>query len=220
MEGGFDNPGGIGTLGNADPEKTGPGQSSISRAVDYVEGSTFGKRIAHLTEDEIANPVPGQLSEEEAERRLRNRKLKQNIRKRLKGTQWDELASDVIEETMKLAFFDIGEIYHADGTMKGVEEMDPDTRAAVTGVDVTEHYDREGNLVTTNTKKKLADKLRALEMLGKWLRLFADRLEVEGVDDLAARLARGRQNALKEASNAAEFRKEDGGQEGGPNGGQ
>ncbi|MCL1598416.1 MAG: terminase small subunit [Actinomycetia bacterium] len=40
---------------------------------------------------------------------------------------------------------------------------------------------------------KVVDKLRALEMLGKHLRLFADVVEHRGVDDLMKRLVEGRE---------------------------
>jgi hypothetical protein len=44
---------------------------------------------------------------------------------------------------------------------------------------------------------KLADKLRALELLGKYLKLFTEKVEVTASDDLAALIAEGRKRAAK-----------------------
>lgn len=85
----------------------------------------------------------------------------------------DYRAEIVLRELMKLATFDPGKLYDADGNRIPVHRLDPDTRAAVSSV---EDESREGPaFVTTRVQRiRMADKVRPLELLGKYGKLFGD----------------------------------------------
>lgn len=88
-------------------------------------------------------------------------------------------AERVLQEIAKLAYFDPGKLYDADGNRIPVARLDEVTRAAVASVEdeVVEGPCR----VTTRTQKlKMADKGQNLERLGRYLKLFTDRIEHDG----------------------------------------
>ena len=88
-------------------------------------------------------------------------------------------AERVLEELMKLAIFDPGKLYDDDGNRIPVHRLDPDTRAAVAAVE-DETVDGPGRVRTMTQKVKMADKVRALELLGKNQKLFTDKVEHDG----------------------------------------
>jgi phage terminase small subunit len=104
-----------------------------------------------------------------------------------------EISADwVLGELRKLAGYDAGAIFNDDGSLKPIREWDPATRTALVGLDhekLFEHFGGgQAKHVGTTRKIKLADKLRALELLGRHLKLFTDRVEVSGMDGLAEKL--------------------------------
>jgi phage terminase small subunit len=88
----------------------------------------------------------------------------------------------IVKELARVAFFQKKKMYHPDGSLKTVPEMDDDTAAALASVEVEEAWEvvkgetkpadqdktPPPKLVRTRTSKvKHCDKLRALELLGK-----------------------------------------------------
>lgn len=62
-----------------------------------------------------------------------------------------------------------------------------------------EYVERRGK-DARNVKRvriKLADKNRSLELLGKYLKMFTDRVEVSGVQDLAQQIAEARTRVVE-----------------------
>lgn len=85
----------------------------------------------------------------------------------------------VLKELARLAFFDVSSLVGADGRPLAIHDMDEDTRRAITGLDVaTVGNDMQG--VGEVLKIKLADKRAALELIGKHLKMFVDRVEHSG----------------------------------------
>lgn len=79
-----------------------------------------------------------------------------------------EITQDmVLRETAKLAFFDIRKMFDKNGKPLGISELDNDTAAALVGLDVQDVSDNDGDYVGYVKKYKMADKLKALEMLGR-----------------------------------------------------
>jgi phage terminase small subunit len=104
-----------------------------------------------------------------------------------------EISADwVLGELRKLAGYDAGAIFNDDGSLKPIKEWDASARAALVGFDHEKLFEYFGGgqakHVGTTRKIKLADKLRALEMLGRHLKLFTDRVEVADMDGLAEKL--------------------------------
>lgn len=96
-------------------------------------------------------------------------------------------AQRVLQELACLAFCDVGNAFNPDGTMKPIHGIDEDTRRAIVGFDVIA-MEENGAFVGTLKKVKFADKLRALELLGKHLGLFTDVLKVKGEAENPIRL--------------------------------
>lgn len=81
-----------------------------------------------------------------------------------------EITQDmVLRETAKLAFFDIRKMFDGNGKPLDISQLDSDTAAALVGLDVLDVSDKDENYVGFVKKYKMADKLKALELLGKHL---------------------------------------------------
>lgn len=89
-------------------------------------------------------------------------KAKESLRNRTEITQ-----EMVIRETAKLAFFDVRKMFDKDGKPLDISQLDADTAAALVGLDVQDVADSDGEYVGYVKKYKMADKLKALELLGK-----------------------------------------------------
>ena len=91
--------------------------------------------------------------------------IQQAIQEREKRT---EITQDmVLRETAKLAFFDIRKMFDKNGKPLDISKLDDDTAAALVGLDVQDIADPDGDYVGYVKKYKMADKIRALELLGK-----------------------------------------------------
>lgn len=105
-------------------------------------------------------------------------------------------AERVIQGLAELAFFDPRKMFNPDGTMKKLTEMDDETVRAVAGMDVEKlfrHFGKgQAEEVGTITKVRLADRGLNLERLGRYFKLFTDKVEVIDGAAILARLAAGR----------------------------
>ena len=89
----------------------------------------------------------------------------------------------VIQELARVAFVDPRRLFEDNGTAKDITMLDDDTAAALSGVEIFEEFDYnngEKEFSGYTKKFKWLDKLRALEMLGKHLGMFTDKVHVEG----------------------------------------
>lgn len=94
-------------------------------------------------------------------------------------------ADRVISETARLAFSDLRKLFDENGALKPVQQWPDDMAAAVSAVEVDELFEGIGAdrvQVGYTRKVKLWDKPKALEMVGKHLKLWIDRLEHSGPD--------------------------------------
>jgi len=83
-------------------------------------------------------------------------------------------AADVIRELGRIAFADIRKLYDEHGNLKPISELDDDTAAVLAGIEVEELQDGAVR------KVKRYDKPKALELLGRHLGIFNDRLALDG----------------------------------------
>lgn len=91
-----------------------------------------------------------------------------------------EVSADrVVKEANRLAFFDPRKCVNADGSPKGLHELDDDTAAAIASFEVIETRDANGN-VTRRTKVKSCDKNPAVDRLMKVIGQLKDRVEHTG----------------------------------------
>ena len=111
------------------------------------------------------------------QRLLKNVEVKAAIKAAMeKRSQRVEITQDrVLQEYARLAFFDPRKLFLENGKPKDINELDDDTAAALVGLDVMEEYEGSGEdrvFVGYTKKYKLANKLGALDSLGKHLGMF------------------------------------------------
>lgn len=94
-------------------------------------------------------------------------------------------AERVVNELARVAFSDIGKAFGPDGQLLPLHEMPPEARAALAGVETEELFEGKGEervQVGLGRKVRHWDKVKALELLGKHLGMFRDRLEHSGAE--------------------------------------
>lgn len=115
-------------------------------------------------------------------RLLRNVKVAEYIQKRMdERSQRTEITQDmVLKELAKMGFLDARKLFADDGKPLKIKEIDDSTAACIVGVKVKELYDEDGGFVGYEKEYKLADKKGPLELLGKHLGMFKDKMELSG----------------------------------------
>lgn len=92
-------------------------------------------------------------------------------------------ADDVLRELLRIGLVDLRQAFTAEGALKPIHEMPEDVARALAGVEVEELFEGKGEerAQTGRLRKvKFWDKPRALELLGKHLKLFVDKVEHAG----------------------------------------
>lgn len=117
-------------------------------------------------------------------RLLTNVNLQNYIAEKMKEREKrTEITQDmVIKELAKIAFFNPKNIFGDNNTLKNIVSLDDDIASVITSVETLEEYDGYGEdreKIGNTTKVKLADKMKALEMLGRHLGMFKDKVEVD-----------------------------------------
>ena len=99
----------------------------------------------------------------------------------------------VINGLLNIADADISEAFEEDGkTLKSIHKWPKKLRLALAGVDVEEIVS-DGQFIGYAKKLKLNSRDKALENLGRYLKLFTDKVEHSGTVDLADRMKRARE---------------------------
>lgn len=118
-------------------------------------------------------------------RMLRNVKVQEYISAKQKEIEErTEVTQDmVIKELSKIAFLDIRKLYTEDGLLKNISDMDNDTAGAISSLETLEEYEGYGDnreRIGDTRKVKLLDKTKALELLGKHLGMFKEKVTIDG----------------------------------------
>jgi phage terminase small subunit len=89
-----------------------------------------------------------------------------------------------LEEIARVAYADPRKLFDEAGNLLPIHQLDDITAATIASVEVSTERDRddESSTLTTTTKIKSWDKMRALDMAGRYYGLFRDRLEHTGKD--------------------------------------
>ena len=90
-------------------------------------------------------------------------------------------AEDIRRELAKIGFLDIRKIFDEDGRIKQPEEWDEDIAAAISSVEVVTR-NAGGGQVEYVHKIKTWDKKGSLELLGKELKMFTEKLDHSSSD--------------------------------------
>jgi phage terminase small subunit len=126
-------------------------------------------------------------ADQHASRLVKNRQVQAAIDEAFadRAKRFPKLEQRVIAELSRIAFADLGDAYDDDGSLLKPRKIPEELRRAMTGIDVDEIWEGYGDDRTQigETKKlRLADKTRALELLGKYLKILTDKHEVTGKD--------------------------------------
>lgn len=92
-------------------------------------------------------------------------------------TKIDITAERVLQEIAKCAFVNIQGMLDEEGNLQNPKDLPADVAASI--VEVTERTTSKDDYESTEYRYKMANKLDALEKLGKHLKLFTDKVETE-----------------------------------------
>jgi phage terminase small subunit len=109
------------------------------------------------------------------ERLLRKVEIQQLIQHGVQErSQRTQVSADrVITELARIAFFDPRNLYAPDGSLRAVHDLDEDTARVLTSLEI---QNAEG---AQRTRMRWADKLAALEQLGRHLGLFQQKYQLD-----------------------------------------
>jgi len=111
-----------------------------------------------------------------ASRLLRNDKVRAAIDAAIsKITQKAEVTKErILKALLNVAELDPRKLFNSDGTLKAMSELADDVALAISSV---ESDDADGDI----KKLKFCDKVKALELLGKHVKLFDDAMPLSGI---------------------------------------
>lgn len=118
---------------------------------------------------------------EQGSRLLANVKVQARIQELMdERSKRTEITSDIVlKELLLIAKTDLSEAFDEQGSLKDIHDIPENIRRAIAGVEV--YVETIQGIEIGRTKKlKLWDKNRALEMLGRHLKLFTDKVEHSG----------------------------------------
>ncbi|MFB1482259.1 terminase small subunit [Corallococcus sp. RDP092CA] len=117
-------------------------------------------------------------AESQGSRMLRNVKVLEAVAaaQTARAERVEVKADDVLRELLLIARTDIGDAFSPTGALLPLKEMPAHLRRAISSIEV-EQLTVEGEAIGTVAKVKLWDKPKSLELLGKHLRLFVDKVE-------------------------------------------
>lgn len=93
------------------------------------------------------------------------------------GNEANVTASRVLQELMRIAFFDPSKLFDDHGRPRPLSEMDEDTRRCINVISFT--VEGRGDDATVVQQYKILDKIKALEHIGRHLAMFTDKLKVD-----------------------------------------
>jgi len=103
----------------------------------------------------------------------------------------------------KCAFYDVGNLFEDDGSVKQIKDIDPATRFAIAGFEVVELFEGQGeqkHAYGLLKKIKLVDRGSALDKLMRYHSLYKDKVEVSIDSKLAETLSLARKRVASIAS--------------------
>lgn len=95
----------------------------------------------------------------------------------------------ILRELLRIATSDLGLIFNPEGGIKPIHEIPEEVRRAMSGIDVEEIWEGRGEDRYQSgviKKVKFWDKPKAIELLGKKLQIWVERLEVNHTVTLEA----------------------------------
>lgn len=152
--------------------------------IDLNATRAYKTAYSRCKKDETANVNGSKL--------LRNAKVQEYIAEKMKEReQRTEITQDmVVNELAKIAFFNIKEIYNANGTLKEITNINEKTAGAISSIKTLQkagamkiNIKTDDNIPIEHIQEqtvefKTNDKVKALELLGKHLGMFKEQLDI------------------------------------------
>lgn len=144
--------------------------------IDLNATRAYKMAYPNVTKEETAAAAGARL--------LRNVKVEEYIQERMKDREKrTEITQDmVLKELAKVGFFDIRKLFDDSGKPLDITGLDNETAACIVGLEVMDIYEGTGEdkeFVGYIKKYKLSDKLKALEMIGRHLGMFKDKMDIQ-----------------------------------------
>ncbi|MEX2673426.1 MAG: terminase small subunit [Phycisphaeraceae bacterium] len=118
--------------------------------------------------------------------------IQHRMQERAERTQVD--TDYVVRRLAAIAGADLRRLFDESGRLRPVTDLDDDTVASLAAIEV-KTMDAGSGITEHVAKFRLADRVRALELLGKHLGLFVSRVHIEGppesAEDIAKRVLSG-----------------------------
>jgi phage terminase small subunit len=95
--------------------------------------------------------------------------------------EFDIAPKKILQEIAATAFSNFQDFYSDDGSLKNIKALERSVSAALHGVDVQYGKGLDGQTYVTQ-KIRLHDKLKGLELLGKYHKLFTDQVNITNLD--------------------------------------
>jgi phage terminase small subunit len=110
--------------------------------------------------------------------------IKKEIQRRMdiRAEKFNIDSDTILKEICKLAFIDASKLFDDDGNLIPVHKLPKEVSAAISSIEVVTKNKpgHDGSDVEYTSKIRLWDKKGSLELLGKHLKLFTDKLEASG----------------------------------------
>ena len=144
--------------------------------IDLNATRAYKMAYPNVTKEETAAAAGARL--------LRNVKVEEYIQERMKDREKrTEITQDmVLKELAKVGFFDIRRLFDDSGKPLDITGLDNETAACIVVLEVMDIYEGTGDdkeFVGYIKKYKLSDKLKALEMIGRHLGMFKDKMDIQ-----------------------------------------
>lgn len=158
----------------------------------------YGEYIKHSNAtlaSRVACGLSGAAAEVDGVRMLRNAKVAAAIEawRTRQLEKFEVKAERTLRKLAEMAYGDIGEMLDEDGNLLPVDRMSEAARTMIAGLDV-ETTEGPGRVTVRTQKVKLADRIRALELLGKYQKLFTDKIEHSGTMTLEQLVTQARKS--------------------------
>ena len=177
------------------PKKLNPMARAFITA--YIEDPEHNAKAAAIKAGYSAK-----TAQEQASRLLSFPIIKTEIETRLKGIEEksDVTVARVLKELSHIAFVDVRECYGAVGGMLAVKQIPENVARAIASIETEELFEGVGQdrtRVGDTVKLRMNSKVSALELIGRHLKMFTDKVEHTFDPALFERLERARLNAKK-----------------------
>ena len=129
-------------------------------------------------------------------------RIDQEITARSERTHMDQ--DWVLERLANLIDLDLLDLFDKYGKMRRLDEIPEDTRKLLAGLETFEEFQNlrgsGAELIGYTKKIKVPDKLKAIELVMRNLKMLTDRVEVAGQFDVREEILKGRERVKKRAT--------------------